>query len=179
MLSDEVCSLRPPVERDADELAACVRDSLPELSRWMPWATADYDRDAALAWIMGDIEPDAHSFVIIDHDGAIAGTCGLNHIDRLNQRANLGYWVRSDRTGRGLATAATRLVAWHGLHELGFRRLEIIMAVDNVASRRVAERAGAMFEGTMRARLMLHGRSHDAHLYSIVSTSQQTGERRP
>jgi RimJ/RimL family protein N-acetyltransferase len=78
---------------------------------------------------------------------------------------------RTDRTGRGLATAATRLVAHQGLIELGFQRLEIVMAVDNVASRRVAERAGATFEGTLRARLCLHGQYHHAHMYSIVSPS--------
>jgi RimJ/RimL family protein N-acetyltransferase len=176
MLSDEVCALRLPVAADADDLASCVIGSLPELSRWMPWATAAYDRDAALAWINGEVEHDSHTFVIVDHDGSIAGSCGLNQIDRLNNRANLGYWVRTDRTGRGLATAATRLVAQRGLSELGFQRLEILMAVDNVASRRVAERAGATFEGTLRARLRLHGQYQDAHMYSIVSPSP-TSER--
>jgi RimJ/RimL family protein N-acetyltransferase len=181
MLSNEVCALRLPVEADADELASCVMRSLPELSRWMPWATADYDRDAALAWLRGDIEADAHNFLIIDHDGAIAGSCGLNQIDRLNNRANLGYWVRSDRAGRGLATAAARLVARHGLSELGLQRVEIVMGVENVASRRVAERAGAIFEGTMRDRLRLHERYHDAHLYSIVQPRTPTadGDHRP
>ena len=167
MLSNDVCTLRPPIESDAGELVESVARSLPELAPWMPWATAAYDVAAALSWITGEIEPDMHRFLIID-DGAIAGTCGLNGIDARNNRANLGYWRRSDRRRRGLATSAARLLADHGLRELGFHRIEIIMAVDNHASRRVAERVGATFEGTMRDRLLLHDRYHDAHLFSIV-----------
>jgi RimJ/RimL family protein N-acetyltransferase len=169
MLSNDVCSVRPPVESDADEIVSCVQGSLRDLSRWFPWATADYERTGALAWIRGEIEPGAHSFVVVDHEGAVVGSCGLNRIDRLNNRANLGYWIRSDRVGRGFATSAARLVAHHGLVDLGLHRLEIVMSVDNIASRRVAERTGAEFEGTMRGRLLSHGRYHDAHLFSIVA----------
>ena len=45
-----------------------------------------------------------------------------------------------------------------------------MMAVENEASRRVAERAGATFEGTLRHRILLHGVYHDAHLYSLIRT---------
>ena len=168
MLSNDVCTLRPPVESDAVELVECVARSLPELAPWMPWASAAYDVPAALSWITGETEPDMHRFLIID-DGAIAGTCGLDDIDPRNKRANLGYWRRSDRPRRGLATSAARLLAAHGLRDLGFHRIEISMAVENEASRRVAERVGATFEGTMRGRLLLQGRYHDAHLFSIVA----------
>lgn len=168
MLSNEVCTLRTPIESDAAELVACVAHSRLELEPWLPWATADYDEQAARGWITGDIEPDMHRFLIVDGDGEIVGTCGLNEIDKRNNRANLGYWRRSDRPRRGLATSAARLLADHGLYDLGLHRIEIIMAVENEASRRVAERTGATFEGTMRDRLLLHGRYHDAHLFSIV-----------
>ena len=33
--------------------------------------------------------------------GEVLGTIGLNAMDRLNRWANLGYWLRSDRVGRG------------------------------------------------------------------------------
>jgi RimJ/RimL family protein N-acetyltransferase len=53
---------------------------------------------------------------------------------------------------------------------LGLERVEILTAVENEASRRVAERAGATLEGTVRHRFLLHGVYHDAHLYSLVRT---------
>ena len=38
--------------------------------------------------------------------------------------ANVGYWVRTGQTGRGIATAAVRLVARFAFEELGLLRLE-------------------------------------------------------
>ena len=79
-----------------------------------------------------------------------------------------GYWVRSSSTRQGIATAAARLAARWGFEQWNFNRIEIIMAVGNLASRKVAEKAGARLEGTMRNRLSLHGRPHDAYLFSII-----------
>ena len=136
----------------------------------MPWASAGYDESSALEWIEG--AEAENPFVIIDGDGTLVGSCGINGTDDVNKRANLGYWVRSDRTGRGVATSATRVLATHGIEQLGLVRLEIIMSVSNVASRRVAERAGATYEGVLKSRLLLHGERHDAHSFSVTTRAQ-------
>lgn len=115
---------------------------------------------------------DETSFVILDDGGGIIGTCGLNGLDDMNRRANLGYWVRTSEVGRGIATAATILVAEFGLKEVGLKRLEVIMSVENAASKRVAERAGASYEGILHNRLFLHGVAHDCHGFSITSVDQ-------
>jgi RimJ/RimL family protein N-acetyltransferase len=61
------------------------------------------------------------------------------------------------------------VLAGYGLGTLGLQRLEIVMSVENHASRRVAERVGADHEGILRCRLLLHGRSHDAHSFSLTA----------
>lgn len=165
-LSDGVVVLRPPTEADADDVFDNVVSSRAELAPFMPWATETYSRDDALTWIGLDTAEEWSQLITVD--GATVGSCGLNRFDQDNQTANLGYWVRTDATGHGFATRATRLLALHGLAEHGLARVEIYMSTENAASRRVAERAGARFEGTMRSRLLLHGRHHDAHLFSFV-----------
>jgi RimJ/RimL family protein N-acetyltransferase len=170
VLTDGVISLRAPVEADARVLADAVLGSLPELTPFMPWATAAYDEAEALSWIRGEQEPDEVRYLIVGDDGVVAGGCGLNLFNQVNRSANLGYWLRSDRTGRGWATRATVLLARYGLTRLGLERIEISMAVENEPSRRVAERAGATFEGTLRHRFLLHGVFHDAHLFSVIRT---------
>ena len=170
-LTDGVITLRPPTEADVPALVAAVASSLAHLQPFMPWAGPDYDAAAAGAWIRGErdeCDPEERRYLIMGDDGELAGGCGLNLFNPVNHYANLGYWLRSDRTGRGWATRATRLLARHGLTEAGLERVEILMAVENEPSRRVAERSGAVFEGTLRHRLLLHGRYHDAHLYSII-----------
>ncbi len=159
--------LRKPAQEDAEAIVEAVQTSLAELSVWMPWARSDYDVESAKQWIDGAFG-DLHSFLMIEADGSIVGTCGINAHDALNQRANLGYWVRSDRTGRGYATHAARTVAKFGV-ENGLQRLEIVVSTQNRASCLVAERIGAHYEGVARARLMLHGVAHDAHIYSFTS----------
>src|SRR6185369_12615625 len=65
--------------------------------------------------------------------------------------------------------AATELIALYALKELGLKRLEFVIALDNTASQRVAEKVGAKCEGTMRSRLMISGKCHDARLYSLLT----------
>ena len=166
-LTDGVITLRAATLADSPALVAAVRSSVAELAPFMPWASPSYDEAAARSWLEGQ-DSSAFQCVIVGDDGVLAGSCGLDQINEINHSANLGYWLRSDRTGRGWATRATRLIARHGLTRMGLERVEILMAVDNEASRRVAERAGATFEGTLRHRLLLHGVYHDAHLYSLI-----------
>ena len=81
---------------------------------------------------------------------------------------NLGYWVRSSRVKHGIATAAALLLADFGFKELKLNRIEILAAVENHASQRVAAKAGAMREGILRNRLLLHGKIHDAVIFSLI-----------
>ena len=174
-LSDGEIRLRPPLEEDAAEIARAVQSSLEELSRWMPWAVEGYDAGMALAWIRGKFDPTGENFLILGPDCEIVGTCGLNRFDPTNARAELGYWLRSDRTGRGFATRATRLVARYGIEELGLHRIEIIMSTRNDPSRRVAERVGARHEGVLHGRIRLPDGQHDGHMYSIVADERTGG----
>ena len=162
--------LRNPDESDAVLVADAVQRSLPELAPWMPWAVPDYDDEMAARWIRGEVG-DAHRFLMVDAAGDVVGTCGLNKVDEQNRSANLGYWVHSDQAGRGHATEATRLLARFGLDQTtgpAYRRLEVAMSTRNHASRRVAEKAGATFEGTLRQALLLCDEFHDAHIWSFV-----------
>jgi RimJ/RimL family protein N-acetyltransferase len=56
----------------------------------------------------------------------------------------------------------------YGFAALDLNRIECVIAEDNLPSRRLAERAGARFEGICRNRLMLAGRPVDAALYALT-----------
>ncbi len=160
--------LREPVAADVGALLDGILSSVDELRPWLPWARADYDETDAQLWISGELG-DVHRFIMINEAGDLVGSCALNMIDTVNRRANLGYWLRSDQTGHGYATTATRLLVRHGLLTARLQRIEVVMSVHNDASRRVAERAGATYEGRARRRLRLHGVEHDAYVYSFVT----------
>lgn len=170
--------LRPYRMEDAEAIFEAVDASRSELSPWMDWCTEDYSLQDTVKWLA--MHPKAwkrkeiYGFAVIDPaNGAFLGGCGLNHILWDYKLANLGYWVRSDRTGEGLATQAAVAVARFGLKELGLRRIEIVAAVENRASRRVAEKAGAKFEGILRHRIKIGDRHLDAAMHSLILSDFQ------
>ena len=138
----------------------------------MPWSHPDYSIEETRSWLAMQVQAfqqrTTFEFAITSASGLYLGGCGLNQVDALNQRANLGYWVRSSAAGQGVATAAVRLVRDWGFAQTDLVRLEVLVAVGNTASRRVAEKSGAVYEGTLRSRLLVHGTRHDAALYAFV-----------
>jgi RimJ/RimL family protein N-acetyltransferase len=149
-----------------------ARESVPEVFPWLAWCHAEYSMAEAVDWISTRAplaaEGREHTFAIVGPDGRYLGGCGLNQMNRLHRFANLGYWVRSSATSRGVATAAVRQVAEFAFRFTDLLRLEIVCAVGNERSQRVAERAGASREGVLRHRLLLHGQPADAVMYSLV-----------
>jgi ribosomal-protein-serine acetyltransferase len=169
----ERVSIRPFRLEDVPALFAAVRESVNELSVWMPWCHAAYSMEESAAFVRTRGEEwekgDEFSFVIGDGDsGTLLGGVGLNFRNRMHNFANLGYWVRSRFVGRGVATAAVRLAAQFAFKEIGLQRVEIVAAVGNLASQRVAGKAGAQREGILRRRLLLRGQSLDAVMFSLV-----------
>ena len=172
--------LRPPTEADVEALWEAVTESVAEVGPWLSWCHEDYDVEDARAWVRATREARGRgeecSFVVTDaHYGAMLGGCGLNQVEAEHRRANLGYWVRTTATGRGVATEAAALVARFGLTVLGLGRVEIVAAVGNRASQRVAEKVGAVREGTLRNRFWLGGDAVDAVLYSLVPADLERG----
>ena len=75
-------------------------------------------------------------------------------------------WSRAPARGRGVATAAVRLLADWMLREWRPARMQLTTSVDNPASQRVAERAGFRREGVLRAWAENRGRRVDLAMYS-------------
>jgi RimJ/RimL family protein N-acetyltransferase len=174
-LKNSFLTLRQNKSVDVLQSYLAIQESIQELSPFMPWCHADYSIEDQKTWIelctKNWDERNEFNFAITDsRDGTYLGGCGLNHINLIDQIANLGYWVRSNQVNRGIATAATLLLAQFGFNELKLNRIEIVVAVENKASQRVAEKAGALKEGVMRNRLFLHNKAHDAVIFSLIPT---------
>jgi len=164
--------LRPYRLDDAVALHEAAIESVWEVRPFMPWCRPNLTLDEGRSWIEAQISAfknrKAFEFVILGRGGWFLGGCGLNQIDEENRRANLGYWVRSSATGHGVATAAVRqLVQWAFDHTT-LVRLEVVVSTENAASLRVAEKSGALNEGVLKKRLLLHGMWHDAVMFSFV-----------
>jgi ribosomal-protein-serine acetyltransferase len=165
-------TIRPLAEDDTGEITLAVRESFAELSPWMPWCHEQYSVSDAASWVQtakAARESGAmYDFAIVDPGGRYAGACGINRINRFDGVGNIGYWVRTSCVGRGFVSAAVRhLIPW-AFANIPLNRLEIVVAVGNERSHRVAERVGAHRDAVLRKRLMLKGVPQDAVLYSVI-----------
>ncbi len=172
-LSDGVISLRPFQMSDTDELTEAVRESIPELKPWMSWCHDDYSEDDTRNWIKslpsGWAEGTQFNFAMMDtQDGLLLGGCGLNHINPTYRFANLGYWVRTSRTGEGIASRAVRLIASFAIEQVKLIRVEIVVAVENYPSLRVAGKVGARREGILRNRMLVGENIYDGVMHSLI-----------
>ena len=128
----------------AEGIYAAVVLSRSELLPWMPWARRP-SREGTLALTRRDEHAwrDDHvfHFVMVEKDsGDVLGVAGLNREG--SDAAELHYWIRSDRAGRGFSTEACRALIDWARDGLALNRLTLWAGRENHASRRVAEKVG-------------------------------------
>jgi len=141
--------LRRWADEDDSALLAAVTESAPELRLWMPWMTQEPTLAAEREHVTGSRwrwdNGEAYEFGVFAADGTLAGTIGLHR--RVGPNAwDIGYWVRTSYTRRGIATAAAGALTEVALAEPGTERVEIRCDEANVASAAVPRRLGYRLE---------------------------------
>lgn len=165
--------LRPFVDADGDAFVAAVRESAEGMRRWMPWCSVDYRVDQAHQWFQACraewAAGRACEYGIFEQGtGLFLGGAGLNAMQPKHRLCNLGYWVRQSQRGNGVATRVVRALSAHAFGPLALQRVEIVVAVGNLASERVAVKSGALHECVARNRLVVDGQPAAAHVFSLV-----------
>ncbi len=159
---------------------AAVESKGGEFSRWMPWCHENYAIEDSREFIKkveknwGDTDDIWRSevefaYAIFDaKTEKFLGGVGLNQPNHTHKFYNLGYWIRTSQQNRGIASAATKVLAKTAFAELPINRIEILTAVENIPSQKAAEKSGATREGVLRNRLVIGDRIHDAVIFSFV-----------
>ena len=131
----------------------------------------DFARTWLASYESGRCEGRKEAFAIVDdHDESFLGVGVAPKIDHEASTVELGYVVVPTARGRGVATAALGLLTGWALGELGAMRLELLISLDNVASKRVAERCGYVREGILRSLYFKPGVREDTEIWSRLAT---------
>ena len=161
-------ALREFREDEVDDLVTIFAD--PAI---LAWNTGPSTREQVVEWMRhrnDRLSPDHLSWAV-EHEGRLAGSVSLFHIDRDQGDAELGYWVAPWARRRGVGTAALAAASAVGFTTLVLRRLFLFHAVENLASCGVASAAGFLVEGTLReSHRYGDGRHHDEHLHGRLAT---------
>jgi RimJ/RimL family protein N-acetyltransferase len=163
--------LRRLVPGDIPWITAACSDR--ELSRYIPAIPFPYTESDARSFVeRADrrwAEGSAAVFAIAGAPGGDGlGMIGLHLSGDDAGMAEVGYWLCRQARGHGTATTAVRLVSRWALTELGIERLSLQTAPENVASQRVAERAGFTREGLLRAWMPAPGGRRDSVMFSLL-----------
>jgi len=163
--------IRPYQRDDVPALHQAAQESYQDIAPWMPWCHAEYSLAEAETWvdavIAGSKAGTIYDFAILVDD-RYAGACGINQLNPHDRVANLGYWLRSSCTGKGVAAWAARQVIEWAFDNTILNRIEIVVAVDNLRSQRVAEKLGANRDAVLPMRTMAGGSPSDAIMYSVL-----------
>lgn len=167
---DTALRLRPLAERDTDAVVAAGRD--PETVRWTsvpdpyqrPHARSFIHEYAPQRWAGGD----GAVFAIATPDDEYAGIIELRLAAGNPHLADLGFAVAPAARGRGYCPAGLRAVCRWGFTALGLTRIEWRANVGNTASRRAAEKAGFVMEGTARQAIDQRGVPVDAWVGALL-----------
>lgn len=162
--------LRALRSTDVSSLRALADD--PETAAWNPVGDTDLEgwiarqNEAAEDFRTWAVAPDGDT-----EDDRFLGLVSAFHVDHEQGTAEVGYRVVPSERGRGVATAALVTAADRLFDDLGLRRLQLFHAVENLGSCLVAERAGFLLEGTLRASYVYgDGLPHDEHLHARLAT---------
>lgn len=106
----------------------------------------------------------------IEVDGhAVGGVGFVPGTDVERYSAEIGYWLGEPLWGRGITTEALTLVTGYVFSELNLLRLFALPFADNVASRKVLEKAGYSCEGILHAASVKFGEPRDQAIYARVN----------
>lgn len=171
--------LRPWRDDDAARVAEACSDPLTQ--HWLAQLPSPYTLADAQWYVRTREEEHAagrgvYWCVADPDDDRCLGAISVMRLDAPLSEAEIGYWAHPDARGRGVMTEATRLVARHTLLPwddggLGHHRVSLRAAAGNLASTRVAERAGLRRCGVARQSDLLRDGTRDDHvLYDRLAT---------
>ncbi len=106
---------------------------------------------------------------LIIHQTKLAGAVSLVHIDPLNKRAEMGYWLQEDLQGQGIMTrSCARLIRYvfMGLH---LNRVEMKMVASNTTSKKIPLRLNFKLEGTLKDyQVNKEGNFENVEIYGLL-----------
>ncbi|MGL5806343.1 MAG: GNAT family N-acetyltransferase [Xenococcaceae cyanobacterium] len=99
----------------------------------------------------------------------LCGSIGLS-IDKVHDRAELGYWIGVEFWGRGYCTEAAVAVINYGFEVLNLHRIHASYLTRNSASGRVMQKIGMTYEGCCQQHIKKWGQFQDLALYGILAS---------
>ena len=160
----------------AKELYRLTDANRQRLREWLPWLDdiqSSLDTEAFIEYRAREISAGGAPQYAVIHDDKLCGVIGFHAIDRQKRLASIGYWLAEPYVGNGIMSAAVQKIVGLSLKEFDLSNIEIRCATSNARSRAVAERAGFVYQSTVRQCEWLYDHYVDHAVYSLALVKQQ------
>jgi [ribosomal protein S5]-alanine N-acetyltransferase len=169
-LQDKRVRLRGPRNEDADALFALFSD--PAVMRY--WSRPPMTTLGEAQGLIGEMldsfeQRSLLNWMVTTRDDGVIGTCTLFRIDPRHRHAEIGYALRSDHWGHGIASEAVALVLDWAFRRLDLQRVEADIDPGNDGSRRLLSRLGFASEGVLRQRFFVGDVVTDSELFGLLA----------
>jgi len=112
---------------------------------------------------------DYYRWAIIEKtNGRCIGQIAFFLVDSINNFSEIEYCISADFQCMGYATEATKAIIKYGFEEINLHKIQICHKSNNLASKRVIEKCGFTFEGSLRDFFFINGKYYDRLYYSIL-----------
>lgn len=174
--------LRPIRLRDAAQWSRIRLADRAHLEPWEPSTDMNWElRHSVSAWpsVCSGLRSEARKGRMLPYaielDGQFAGQLTIGNVTHGALRsAWIGYWVASESTGGGVATAALALGLDHCFGPVMLHRVEATVRPENGASRAVLAKAGFREEGLLKRYLDVDHAWRD-HLLVAITIEELNG----
>ena len=113
--------------------------------------------------------PDYYRWAVIEKaSGECIGQIAYFLVDSKNHFAEIEYCIGAEFQCRGYATEATKAVIAFGFDRINLHKVPICTKTINKPSRRVIEKCGFTYEGTLRDYFFMNGEYVGRHYFSIL-----------
>ncbi|HBL98982.1 TPA: GNAT family N-acetyltransferase [Candidatus Dependentiae bacterium] len=169
--------IRPLQPGDGKALYTAARESQDEFEEFMPWASdttaspdaaENFAQQASINWVLKiSSEPWLQLLILCRETNAILGIANFHHIEWDVPCVEIGYWLSSQKTGKGFMTETINALTRYAIEMFHARRIEIRCDITNVKSQGVPRRLGYALEATLKSNRLDHltGEPSDTLIY--------------
>lgn len=164
----ETLVLRPTTLESTSDIYEAITRERDYLRTWLPFVDWTQDESNTLEYVQGVIDNEEVQYSIYDSDKFI-GRIGFNHMDALNHKAEIGYWIIEEAQGKGIVTRSVKELLILGFTDLNLNKIVIKAGIGNAKSRSIPEKLGFTLEGIERdGELLVDNKYTDLAVYGLL-----------
>ena len=168
------CKIRKWKLSDAKDLASVISNKKIQdnLRDGLPYPYTEQDATDYISAMLSEDENETFAFAITIDNKAIGSIGAFRQKNIHRHTAEIGYYIAEEYWGKGLMTEAVKQICSYIFDKSNIVRIYAEPFSYNKASCRVLEKAGFLYEGTLRSNAIKNGKTIDMLMYSRLTTDK-------